>query len=371
MLDGTDVDRLSKRQGWKRARLIYELRRAANARDEDIATDESMRRMIRLWVSGERSLSELHAQLLGDVFGGEFRVGKAEPATSSDDISIELDSHFATSVDSEVVKLFEVQTQQFRLLDRRIGAARLQAQTEAHVEHMRDFLTYALPGGVRLMLGAATAEGAALAGWQALDLGDPAKAWRLHEIARHAAADSDDPTIIAHVRAQQGYALIDIGRYDDAVRLMSSARKDATGRVPGLLMSWLWAAEGEAHAAAGNETAARQALDTAARILPPDEVTEELPFLALNDTHLARWRGHCLARLGSAEAVEELTAAVERHDPSFVRAIGGLRCDLALAHAVRGDRAAARAEAKTAAELIAKTASVRQRKRIAKLIGGE
>ena len=126
--------------------------------------------------------------------------------------------------------------------------------------------------------------------------------------------------------------------------------------------------EAEALAASGAAGPAQSALDEASRALPAQDVRDSLPFLFLNGVHLARWRGHCLARLGSTDAVRELTVAVARLDPTFTRAAAGLRCDLALAYAARGQHAEARAEARTAEALAARASSARQRRRIAQLV---
>src|SRR4029453_11841480 len=220
-------------------------------------------------------------------------------------------------------------------------------------------LAYSLPGRTRAGLAVAGAEGAALAGWQALDLGDPGKAWQIHEGAKAAARESGNATVLAHVTAQQAYALLDLERSDDALMLMQHARRAGQGRLPALFESWLWMAEAEALAACGREREARAAMEEASRLLPGDLCGEELPFLALDEAHIARWRGHCLARLGLMEAVDELTAAGERMDPSFTRAAASLHCDLALAYSMRGDHDAARQQAWHAAELAARTASAR------------
>lgn len=133
-------------------------------------------------------------------------------------------------------------------------------------------------------------------------------------------------------------------------------------------MAWLWAAEAETLAAAGAERQSRVALDTAFHLLPTDSVDAALPFVFLNEVHLARWRGNCLARIGLNEAVNDLTTALTKLDPSFTRAAAGLRCDLALAYSVRGQHEEARAEARLALELASLTASERQKRRINQLL---
>src|SRR5262249_7214666 len=126
----------------------------------------------------------------------------------------------AVTVDAALVTLLEQQTHTFRLLDRRLGAATLLAQTRGHVEQITGLLAPNLPSGQRGALGAAGAEAAALAGWQALDQGDPARSWALHEVAKAAARESEDAAILAHVTAQQAYALLDLGRPQDALAVV-------------------------------------------------------------------------------------------------------------------------------------------------------
>jgi hypothetical protein len=198
-------------------------------------------------------------------------------------------------------------------------------------------------------------------------LGDPGRAWRHHEVAKAVARDSGSPAIAAHVTAQQAYALIDLDRGEDAVSLMRYARQQAGTRVPAVLRSWLWAAEAEALASAGEERAACIALGEASRHLPT-QPGFELPYIVLNETHLRRWRGHCLARLGAAEAIDELSSALATLDPTFTRAAAALYCDLALAHSMRGEHDAAHNAAKRSRDLATRTASTRQQRRLSQLL---
>jgi tetratricopeptide (TPR) repeat protein len=373
MMDATNLPDLCEQRGWKhRARLVLELRAAARRTNHGLLPDdESLKRMIREWIHGRRGLSPEYADLFAEVFGVPFTVGKSSTEASalaldSTDFAARLNA--AETLDAPLITLLEAQTDSFRALDRQLGAARLLQQTEWHVGQMTDLLRYALPGSHRAALAGAVAEASALAGWQALDLGDPHKAWSLHETAKSAARESDNPAVLAHVTAQQAYALLDLDRPQNAVALIRHARSEADGRIPAMLRSWLWAAEAEALSASDDDGPAQAALDEAGRALPGHGAGDGLPFLFLNDVHLARWRGHCLARLGKAEAVKELTDAVARLDPTFTRAAAGHRCDLALAYSVRGQHEEARAEARAADALATRAASARQRRRIAQLL---
>lgn len=176
--------------------------------------------------------------------------------------------------------------------------------------------------------------------------------------------------VLAHVTAEQSYALLDSGRREDALEPPRYAHGHDTRRLPGLLRSWLFTAEGAIHSALGNQIGARKALDQAPRHLPTDPANPELPFLMLDETHLARRRGHCLARLGSKEAVESLHAALDgMRAATLSRAEAGLRVDLAFALTAQEDTTEARKHAQRAAELTRTTGSARQRARIIRLLG--
>jgi len=371
----SELGPLCRSRGWSRARLILELRRAATTQRVTLPPDDSLKRMAREWINGRRGLSEFYAELLTLAFGIEFLPGKPAEAPleveqTATDTASDLEARLvsASAVDATLVMLLEGQTQSLRLLDRRLGAARLLAQTEAHLVQMSDLLVYSLPAGQRSSLAAAVAETAALAGWQALDLGDATKSWRHHETAKAAAGEANNPAIVAHVTAQQAYALLDLDRAADAQALIGLARGAAKGKVPALLGAWLALAESEAYAACGKSHQAFAAMDDAWTLLPDDPGGDALPFVVLDEVHVERWRGHCLARLGAAEAVDKLSVTIERLDPSFARAAAGVHCDLALAYSVRGARDEARQAATKAAALAAQTASVRQRRRINRLL---
>jgi hypothetical protein len=206
-----------------------------------------------------------------------------------------------------------------------------------------------------------------LAGWQALDLGAITDSWQHYEQSRSAAAQSDSIAHQSHAAAEQAFVLIDAGASRDAVDLLDSARRSADATVPRILRAWLAAANGEALAAHVDRTASLHAFDQAAQLLP-DDPTDERPYVALDAIHLARWRGHALARFGDPDAIAVLTDALHRLDPSFVRAETALRVDLATALAAKGDRDEANTHAQHAAQLAAQVGSVRQRRRVKTLL---
>jgi hypothetical protein len=369
---GSDLGRLCDARGWSRSQLLRELRSAAAQRSEVLPGDDSLRRMTRQWVNGDRGLSPFYVGLLATVFGTPFAGGRAGDAEGDAEPDVDLAALIArsTSVDATLIDLLEAQTDQLRALDRRLGAAHGLSQTTAHLDQMSDLLRYSLPGRHRYRdrLAGAVADAAALAGWQALDLGQPHKAWLLHDVGKAAGRECDDVAALAHVTAEQAYALLDLDRGQEAQEVVRQARKIAGTRVPEVLQAWLCAAEAETHAATGDDRRARRALDQADKLLPADTGEQQLPYIFLNQAHLSRWRGNCLARLGATEAVDDLHAALDHHDPNFVRAAAGMRCDLAMAHAQRGEHREAREQATAARQMAEQTSSARQQRRINQIL---
>ncbi|WP_235006410.1 helix-turn-helix transcriptional regulator [Nocardiopsis sp. JB363] len=274
------------------------------------------------------------------------------------------------TVDHALVLLLEQQTQNLRLIDRKLGAHFLLAQSQAHVQQMHDLMNCTLPGTVRRVLARVLAEAASLTAWQALDSGQPATSWRYYETAKAAARESEDPAVLAYVSAEQIYVLMDSDRRREALAIITAINHGKTGSLPPLLRSWLWAAEAEVHAALGEKTRPRKALDRAFAILPSESHDPALPFLMLDQTHLLRWRGHCLARLGDTQAIDDLTASLNEIIPlGLGRTECGLRTDLALAFTTRGEHTLAREQAKSAAVLSERSGSLRQQARLKRYFG--
>lgn len=271
-------------------------------------------------------------------------------------------------LDSGLVELVRNQTQSLRMLDRRLGGPAVFQQTAVHVTHVEELCRQALPGPGREELADELGQAAALAGWQALDSGQLKEAWKQHELAASASRESGVPAGLAYSTAQQGYVLVDAGRPHDARDLIVAARLRAARSVPNELVAWLFAAEGEVLSVLGERDAALRALDSADAHLPhaPENA---LPYLMLDAGHLARWRGHCLARLGEESAIDSLTAALAAMgEGRFGRAEAGLRVDLALALRAQGEADASRQQALAAEELAGRAGSHRQRRRIAELL---
>jgi tetratricopeptide (TPR) repeat protein len=270
----------------------------------------------------------------------------------------------ARSIDRTVVRALQGETDTIRLLDRRLGAPAVAGKLEAHITQIETSLRYSLRPGNRQQLAAVLADASALAGWQAIDMAQLPNAWAHFERATAAAREAGDACLLAFAAGEQAYVLLDLKRPAEALAMVQAAYEETHAAIPDQVRGWLHAAEAEMAAAAGQEPACRSALDLAASEIGHSPASEDLPYVTLNDTHFARWRGNCLVVFGDPEAARELNAALAAMDGSFTRAEAGLRCDLAAALHVRGEHDEARHHLKRARELAQVTDSARQRRRV-------
>lgn len=245
--------------------------------------------------------------------------GQPGPASVPDnDLAIRLAT--AQAVSAAEVTIMRHQVDHIRALDRQLGAPVVLEQMQALMATLTGLLIYSLRPGIREQLAAVLADAGALAGWQALDMGLPSQAWRHYETAKLAAREARSDTLLAHAMGEQSFALLDVGERQLAVELIGEARGLTMRTGPPLLAAWLHAAEAEAHASAVNDASCRRSLDAASAALPADTTDPALPFIFLSETHLARWRGNCLVRLGDTAAVEHSLGALAAMDATFTGA---------------------------------------------------
>lgn len=297
----------------------------------------------------------------------------AAPSTSAEAVSgdtAELLRQISSAryVDASVIEVLQGETNAIRLLDRRLGAPAVAAKLEAHIAQVQASLTHSLSPGRRVHLAQVLADAAALAGWQAIDMGRLPAAWTHFELATAAAREAGNDPLLAFAAGEQAYVLLDLGQPVQALEKVRAVHDHARDTIPAQLRCWLYAAEAEMAAAVRQPDACRTALELAAReISRPLAESESLPYLALNTAHLARWRGNCLVQFGDTATISDLTTALAGMDGTFTRAEAGLRCDLAAALHAAGERHEARQHLKRATELAQLTGSARQRRRITSL----
>ncbi|WP_028933839.1 hypothetical protein [Pseudonocardia spinosispora] len=317
----------------------------------------------------QRLLEAIFGQSWEELLASPSRHRQVVTTTSSAELlSAELRN--ARRVDAETVRLLASQIDTVRQLDRRFGAGALLDQLLSHAVHVRRLLDYTVDDDTRRALAFILVDAYTLAGWQTLDRGETLGSWNHYRNACEAARIAESPTWLAHAQAEQAVVLSDTGETALAVDLTEHACESTRRSAPALLRAWLAAAHGEALAANGQQSSSLRAFDQAAVLLPQSLQPEPgSPYMALDDVHLARWRGHALARFGHPDAIAVLSEALARHDSTFVRAETGLRADLALAHHADGELDEAAKHRAVATVLADEIGSVRQRRRLNRSMG--
>ncbi|MEU5847275.1 hypothetical protein [Saccharopolyspora shandongensis] len=308
------------------------------------------------------------ARLLEHILGLSIEELLAPPSAANErsDDSAELRQllHASRRIDGAVLGLLREQLTSIRRLDRQLGAVVAYDEVCVKAGQVGSLLTHSLPGERHEQLAALLSELHTLAGWQALDLGKSTESWQHYEQAKRAARESSAGSFEVHTAAEQAFVLLDIGETRAAVELLAVTRQKAEATCSRLLKAWLAAAHGEALAAHNLRDDSLRAFDTAAELLPAESTDPEGPYVVLDSVHLARWRGHALARFADPEAVKVLSAALDGLDASFTRAETALRVDLATAFAAVGEREAVKAQIDRAEQLASTIGSARQQQRI-------
>lgn len=311
------------------------------------------------------------ARLLERIFDmsiGELLTEPSQPAPAEDPgAELRQRIHTSNRIDDGVLDLLQDQLTALRRLDRQLGAVVAHEEVWAKTSQVQQLFDHSLTAGVRKRLAVLLSELRALAGWQALDLGKAKDAWQHYEQAKAAARESGSTPHEAHAEAEQAFVLLDIKETAKAVDLLTGIRERTSAKCPPRLRSWLAAAHGEVLTANDQRDSSLRSFDTAAGALPANVADEAGPYIALDGVHLARWRGHALARFAGTDAVDTLTNALGQLDPTFKRAETSLRVDLAAAFEATGEPGAARDQLDQAQCLSDSIGSARQRRRIERL----
>ncbi|GLY70901.1 hypothetical protein [Amycolatopsis taiwanensis] len=272
--------------------------------------------------------------------------------------------HVSGRLDAPLLAVLQDQLHAIRRLDRQLGTVVTRDEVTVKCQQVASLLTHSTTISTRSRLAALLSEFETLAGWQALDAGDVSNAWHHYEQAKGAARESGLVAFETHAAAEQAFVLLEIGKYSAANDLLAETRKRAEKKTNNELRAWLAAAHGEALAALGESLESLCAFDRAIALLPAESSCEDDPYVALDPIHLNRWRGHALTRLSRPEAVDVLSSALKRLDPTFARAEASLRTDLASAFFHRGEYEGARNQATQAHILASDIGSLRQLRRL-------
>lgn len=356
--------------GWSQSDLVTRLIKQARADKVSVAPATTLKTSVSRWENGHRTPSYFYRGLLRKVTGRtDVELGFTQPpddpaaSTTLGDFLAKIEA--ARHISAEHVAALQAQVDSLRQLDRPLGAPALLGQVRGLIATTESLLRHAVLGPQRRQIARVLADAAALAGWQALDIGEVTLAWTLFETAKAAAREAEDASLLAYATAEQGYVLLEVGKPGAALDLVRSAGERAD-RQPGMMRCWLTAAESEVLAAGGAGDGALHGIEKAATLLS-SEPGDPLPYLALEEAHLVRWQGNVLARIGHEDATDHLSRALDSMDPRFRRATAGLHCDLAIAATVRGELDLARAHAANALTIAKQIGSLRQVNRVAAL----
>lgn len=300
---GTAAQQARLDKGMTQAQAIAALTRLALRHGVAPPSKETLKRRLSSWENNPVVPEPQYRMLLRELSGRTdaelgFNTDIIDTGDGHEDALTEIRARLARSqgVDGALLDELDQHTHRLRLLDRRFGAASVLDQITSHINLVRQLITHTVLSRHRRGLARILADASALAGWQALDTGAIMRAWLHFDLARSSGQEAGDAAVYAHALGEQSYALADVERYPDASALLEEAASFPS--LPLLMRSWLAAAQAEMRAYLGDREAALHGFDQAEELLPADCDDPAMPYLALNITHLSRWRGHGLALLG-------------------------------------------------------------------------
>jgi tetratricopeptide (TPR) repeat protein len=332
-------------KGWSYTRLIAEMRKVAGRQGKTLPSTASLIAMLSRWLNDHERPGLFYREILSGALGldqaelesgGDHELAVTLPGTGSGD---RLLVEYRGSVDSALLDDLDSLTDLYRRMDRRLGAASLFEDLTRHLQRVRAFRHASMTGADRQRLASIAGDIATLMGWQSLDTGRTARAWKCFRRAADAAREAENPALQAFAIAETAYIPLLGGNHRAALPLLREARDLAVPAGSPAFRAWLWGAEAEAHAVAGDADACLRALDCAEAALDEAQPDETPRWVAHFDrSHLVRWQGQCLVLLVRPAAAQPvLQEAVRSVDLSFVRARAGMLVDLATSLLQQGE----------------------------------
>jgi transcriptional regulator with XRE-family HTH domain len=360
-----------KDRDWSQTRLIAELERVAKRRNVTLPTRETLKSRVSRWENGHARPDDFYRQLLREALGMDDReLGWDSVADASIAVAAEeLEVHLATekAVDGALLGALRSQTEAIRLQDRQYGAGLLLEQMRGHVQNLERHLSHTVFEEARRPLAQLLADAAALAAWQALDVGAVEQAWRSFETATAASRQADDPASYAFARLEQAHVLTELCQPSTAADLAESVWREVHAAVVPVVKCWVAAATAEMAAGDGRRDEALKMIVRAEADANLLVKGDQPPYLVFNQTHLERWIGHPLVELRDSSAEDRLRPILAEMDHSFVRASASLALDLAAAVQQQGEQLEARVLLSRGEALAHKVGSRRQLRRAQRL----
>jgi tetratricopeptide (TPR) repeat protein len=252
-----------------------------------------------------------------------------------------------------------------RGLDGQYGAGAAVLQATERADHLyRQLKSTSDRAALQPRLALLAGEAASLAGWCALNLGDPQTAMAWSRVAADCGEHGRHPDMHAWGIWEQARILEAAGRYDDALGVLKrpplervsapvrveveTLRARAAARVRGYSQREVWSL-----------TALDRAQEAVAKT---DDAPSQLPWMWLvTSSYVEVQRGRCHAWLGRGEeAYASLSAGLREHPKGLYRGAGELHLSLAHAAVVTGDIERATDHARQADEVFTTVRAVRQ-----------
>ena len=356
---------------WSQSRLIAELERVAARKGVALPSRETLKSRVSRWENNHAKPDDFYRELLREALGlDDMELGFVEAtvdlgASAAEELRAKLSLDHAA--DDSLLEALRAQTEAIRRQDRQFGAGALLEQMRGHVNNLEQHLTLAVFERSRQPLAWQLADAAALAGWQALDLGAIDQAWRFFTTASQAAQQAGDEALYAFARLEQAHVLKEVAQPQAAADLAQEIWRRSHARVPEVMRCWMAAATSEMVAEGDDEDEAMDLLRAAEADADVLATADRPPYLVFNATHLDRWIGHILEILGDPAAEGRLRQAAAEMDGTFTRASASLKLDLAGTVLRRGERDEAKALIAEAEVLARRVGSRRQLSRVSRL----
>jgi transcriptional regulator with XRE-family HTH domain len=265
-------------KGWSYTRLVAEMRKVAARQGKSLPSTASLIAMLSRWLNDHDRPSRFYREILSSALG----LGQAElQAGSSQELAVRLPGFgsddpvvgYRGNVDGALLDDMDSLTDLYRRMDRRLGAVSLFEDLSRHLQRVTALRHASMTGADRQRLASIAGDIATLLGWQSLDTGQAARAWKYFRRATDAAKEAENPALQAFAIAEAAYIPLLGGNHRAALPLLREARDLAPPASSPAFRAWLCGAEAEAHAVAGEVAACLRALDCAEAALAEGSLT--------------------------------------------------------------------------------------------------
>jgi hypothetical protein len=311
------------------------------------------------------------------LLGGQDLLNILQPwtTTAADSSSTGISNGRKRIGDQEVMQIRAV-TEVFRSLDNAYGGGLTRQAVIGQLISTASLIedtTYTEGVGRKLIT--AIGDLATVAGWMSQDVSSHAAAQRYFLLALQAAKEADDPSLGAHILCCMARQAGHLARPEDALELIHLARYGARHTATPTVGALLHSLEARYYAVLGRLKDFDRAAGQAEAAFADRDPAQDPPWAAYFDvSEYYATLGVCyqIAARTSApgqatRAIDMISHALARRDPSRVRSRAFDHLALARAHLVAGELESAQAAGTTALELTSRVSSVRVRDRLYEL----